>query len=126
MQIIQLLKDKMKEDGISVLKLSNDTGIPAPRIYKWLEENSKIKPKYDDIITLKSWLMEHGVILKDSQNNPLVLGKLNPLEGKTSPEWKAIRLLINEVASLRAEFSGRPFEDCLYEIEHTVATLLKR
>jgi transcriptional regulator with XRE-family HTH domain len=122
MQIIRLLKDKMKESGITVSKFSNDTGIPAPRIYKWLD--GKNNPKYDDIKTIERWLIANGVILKDSQNNPLVLGKLNPLEGYVSKEWRVIRLLIYELAAINSRVSGNSFEDCLYELEKKIDIIL--
>jgi transcriptional regulator with XRE-family HTH domain len=54
MQIIEAISKKIKEKGISVLRLSKETDIPATRLYKWLD--NKAKPKYEDITKLEKWL----------------------------------------------------------------------
>lgn len=54
MQIIERLQNKISEDRLSVLKISKETGIPAYRIYKWLD--GKANPKHEDVQILEKWL----------------------------------------------------------------------
>lgn len=56
MQLIASIKEKMSKDGISALKISKMTGIPAYRIYKWLD--GKAKPKAEDSKLLEQWLKD--------------------------------------------------------------------
>lgn len=53
----EIVKERMDELEINVRELSRQTGIPAPRIYKWYDENGKpANPKHNDIQTLQEWL----------------------------------------------------------------------
>jgi len=122
MQIIRLLKDKMQESNITVSKISKETGIPAPRLYKWLDGTNT--PKYEDIKTLERWLIANGVIIKKSQTDPHIIGKLNPLEGYVSKEWLVIRFLIHELAALKADAQGKTFEECLNELENRIHIII--
>lgn len=54
MQIIDRIAEKISKDNMSVLKLSNETGISAYKIYKWL--GKKGNPKHDDSVKLEQWL----------------------------------------------------------------------
>lgn len=52
--LIVRLKEEMKKRKVSVLKLSKETDIPSPRIYKWYQEGTK--PKLEDAQILEKWL----------------------------------------------------------------------
>lgn len=54
MQIIDRIAGEISKKKISVLKLSNETGISAYKIYKWLDK--KGSPKHEDSIKLEKWL----------------------------------------------------------------------
>lgn len=118
MQVLRILKDVLQQQSISVLKFSNETGIPSPRVYKWL--NGTGNPKTGDMITIQRWLAQKNVELEHGMAAPATTTRPNPLAGKTSTEWRIIRYLINEIASLRAEVSGREFQDCLKEMEEKI------
>lgn len=68
MQLIEQIRRKLKENEISVLKLSNETGISAYKIYKWLD--GKGSPKTEDSKLLEQWLRNSGEeVLKVKENN---------------------------------------------------------
>lgn len=46
--------DEIRAKGVSVLKISKETGIPANRMYKWYE--GKGSPKHEDVLILRKWL----------------------------------------------------------------------
>lgn len=54
MQTIDRIRDEIAKRGVSVLKVSNETGISAYKIYKWL--GGKAKPKHEDTVILEKWL----------------------------------------------------------------------
>jgi hypothetical protein len=76
MQLIERVNDKILKESISVLKLSKDTGIPAYRIYKWID--GKGNPKAADSAILEKWLsgnldkVPHSSVIFD-QNDPAYL-----------------------------------------------------
>jgi transcriptional regulator with XRE-family HTH domain len=85
-QVINQISKELKERGLSVLKLSNETGIPAYRIYKWMPSKGKPKgsPKSEDVKILEEWLKktaanteevplieevpETGLLVKETKN----------------------------------------------------------
>lgn len=62
-QIDQVLKE-IKKKKVNILELSRNTGIPSPRIYKWL--SSKGKPKADDESKILAWAALNLEILPNS------------------------------------------------------------
>lgn len=54
MQIIDELRDRIAKKRLSVLKVANETGISAYKMYKWLD--GKAQPKHDDVVILEKWL----------------------------------------------------------------------
>src|SRR4051812_19724256 len=129
MNIIKLLRDKMQEDNISVSKISNDTGIPASRIYKWLSE--KNNPKYEDIKILQHWLIAQGIRINNSHEDHYVLGPINPMGGLVSKEWRVIRMLTIELAiakadlaALGAKASPEAYQGSLAELERKIDIIL--
>lgn len=55
--------DKIKENGIAVSKLSRVTGIPLPRIYKWLKKSF---PKLEDQRILDKFLKGEEINFQNS------------------------------------------------------------
>lgn len=53
MQSAKEILEIVKQRGFNVLELSRQTGILAPRIYKWLE--GKGRPKVEDAQKLVNW-----------------------------------------------------------------------
>jgi len=56
MQIITLLNEILTQKGISVLKFSKEADIPEGRVYKWLDPETKAKPKSDDVEKIEKWI----------------------------------------------------------------------
>lgn len=54
MQLVDQLSTFLKEKGVSVLKFSNETGISAYKIYKWID--GKGNPKHEDVNKIEEWL----------------------------------------------------------------------
>jgi hypothetical protein len=54
MQLIERVNDKLLKKSMSVLTMSKQTGIPAYRIYKWID--GKGNPKTNDAAILEEWL----------------------------------------------------------------------
>jgi transcriptional regulator with XRE-family HTH domain len=54
MQLVDHLSTVLKENGVSVLKFSNETGISAYKIYKWFD--GKGNPKHEDVKKVEEWL----------------------------------------------------------------------
>jgi transcriptional regulator with XRE-family HTH domain len=54
LQIVDQIREKLQSKGLSVLKMSNQTGISAYKIYKWLD--GKGKPKHEDVVKIGKWL----------------------------------------------------------------------
>lgn len=85
MQIIDRIAEKISKDNMSVLKLSNETGISAYKIYKWL--GKKGNPKHDDSVKLEQWLSES---LEKVQMKPDIIGtsgnKVIVAEAKTDKD----------------------------------------
>lgn len=50
------VKEKMKELGIGIPELSEQTSIPSARIYKWYSKTKQASPKENDIDVLSNWL----------------------------------------------------------------------
>ena len=57
MQLIERVKRKIEKESLSVLTMSKETGIPAYRIYKWID--GKGNPKTEDAGKLEKWLNEN-------------------------------------------------------------------
>lgn len=53
MQTVDEILKYIKQNGVNVSELSRNTGILAPRIYKWLE--GKGRPKVEDAQKLNNW-----------------------------------------------------------------------
>lgn len=56
MQVIDQLKQYLSNEGLSVLKVSEKTGISAYKIYKWL--SGKARPKHEDSVKIEKWLKD--------------------------------------------------------------------
>jgi predicted transcriptional regulator len=54
LQIVEQIREKLQTKGLSVLKMSNEVGISAYKIYKWLD--GKGKPKHEDAVKIGKWL----------------------------------------------------------------------
>jgi|GEM_PF-5929416 hypothetical protein len=99
MQIIEEVKSKIKSDGISVLTISKETGIPSPRIYKWLDEKANAKPRQADVAVLQNWL--------EGGKKKVLSGKLFDLYAIPPKDIVfLIAFLFRRVAQLDHEFSG--------------------
>lgn len=66
MQIVDQIRDKLEKESVSVLKMSNETGISAYKIYKWLD--GKGNPKADDALIIKKWLSGNLDKVQNSNN----------------------------------------------------------
>jgi hypothetical protein len=54
MQLLERIQKELQTQNKSVLKLSNETGISAYKIYKWFD--NKGSPKHEDSKKLEDWL----------------------------------------------------------------------
>lgn len=116
MKLKERLDRYFSSEGGSPANLSRATGIPAPRIYKWRSGDGS--PKEEDAETLKKFFLKiEDVTERD-------IKKSYPLMDRTSEEWKVIRLLINEIASLQSKATGVGFADCLAEMDNKVNLVL--
>ena len=68
MQIIDDLNRVLKEKKLSVLKVSKETGIPASRIYKWLD--GKGRPKHEDVQKVQGWIKGDLEEIQNTANEP--------------------------------------------------------
>lgn len=75
MQIIDQIRVEIAKKSYTVLKLSNETGIPSARIYKWLD--NKGKPKVEDAKLLEEWLTKVEKV-PQSMVQPGTPDSLNP------------------------------------------------
>ena len=54
MQLVDQLSAVLKQKGVSVLRFSNESGISAYKIYKWMDK--KGNPKHEDVKKIEEWL----------------------------------------------------------------------
>jgi hypothetical protein len=64
MQLLERIQKELQTQNKSVLKLSNETGISAYKIYKWFDH--KGSPKHEDSKKLEDWLRN----LEKNPNGP--------------------------------------------------------
>lgn len=97
MQLIERVKEKISKESMSVLTLSKETGIPAYRIYKWID--GKGNPKSEDTGKLEEWLnasldkVQNGEAKKGSNPNEAayLAGKLETKEEVIAEKEKRIQ-----------------------------------
>lgn len=107
---------------MSVLTMSKETGIPAYRIYKWID--GKGKPKADDTSTLEEWLSDN---LDKVQNN-----RVKNVSNPNDPAYLAGQLAMAErlIAKLESDHEEAKADknklfDALAETRQTINELLK-
>jgi predicted nuclease with TOPRIM domain len=74
MQIIDQLRSKIEKEGLSVSKVSKDTGIESHRLYKWVQ--GKASPKHDDIKTLQSYIDGKTEIVRRGEPTEAIIGSV--------------------------------------------------
>lgn len=95
MQLVQEIQEKLQKDSVSVLKMSNDTGISAYKIYKWLA--GKGNPKAEDAATIKKWLSGNLEKVPNSNN-----GKEGHLDTLLTGAHVTLQDYINELRNDKA------------------------
>lgn len=86
MQLVERLSAFLKDNSLSVLRFSNESGISAYKVYKWIE--GKGNPKHDDVQKIEEWLrnmevVPHGTSEQETQNG--VSRQENPDAMYTTP-----------------------------------------
>lgn len=66
MKEVLLLIEKIKKGEVNIQNLSKETGISAPKIYKWKDRNSEIS--LSDALKLQEWIDKQGSNLYNSRN----------------------------------------------------------
>ena len=111
--------EKIKKSGVSVAELSTQTGIPTPRIYKWLDGSAK--PKHEDAIKLELFLK-----LRPIENDSADLNKqIGTIEERLIRlEGYATILFDTAVQSLSLS-SGKSIATVRVELQAALAMVLK-
>lgn len=76
MQLVDQIRGKLQKESVSVLKMSNETGISAYKIYKWLD--GKGNPKADDAVIIKKWLSGNLDKVPNSNNGNIAVAAEGP------------------------------------------------
>lgn len=66
MQLIDTLSKFLKTKGISVLRFSNESGISAYKVYKWIDK--KGNPKHDDAKKIEIWLSKMELVPRETSD----------------------------------------------------------
>jgi hypothetical protein len=105
LQLIEQIQKKLTEESKSVLKMSNETGISAYKIYKWLDQ--KGKPKHEDAKKLEEWLSNN---MDKVPTQTAAFGAGTPASTPTNPLERILHekeLLIQEKEARRQEAADR-------------------
>lgn len=129
-EIIELVRKKCREDGVSFYKLAQETGISKEKLYKWFNPRVAASPKSGDVELLRSWLA--GTLKIPRGTNSKVRLKKKPRGERGSDGFlidagavvlrseAKIDVLLSAVAQLIAAASKRNQADVLEELEEAV------
>lgn len=122
MQLIERVIEKIERESMSVLKMSKEIGIPAYRIYKWID--GKGRPKSDDTAKLEKWLSGNLDILPNKEQ----VKERNPndnafLAGQLAMAERLIAKL--EESNEEAKADKNKLFEALAETRQTINELLK-
>lgn len=101
MQLIDQIRKELKDKGVSVLKLSNETGISAYKIYKWLD--GKATPKHEDSKKLEQWLRNE---LEDVPPGNGESGNVPPKNPDITPGSQSEVVLLRQIIQLKDQIIG--------------------
>ena len=128
--LTQVLK-KAKQEGISIYKLSKETGIAKEKLYKWVDPKVKAKPKTADEKILSQWL-NSGIVAADVASTSTTCKKKPREESRggflidagaslVRSEAK-LDVLLSAVAELMANSVGRSVTSVREDLEAAVRT----
>lgn len=106
------LLDKIKESGVSVSSLSMATGIPEPRIYKWMQ--GKANPREKDRMLLEKFVKGELITATEVPEKEIAAIKANN------------KLLMLELMQLRSQITGESISSIQQEYEKWIEQALKQ
>jgi len=103
----------IKEDGISIARISKDSGVSSSKLYSLKEGRGK--PKGEDYVNILKWLDNY----KNKNIEVTSVSQLELVKIKAN-----IQALNQIVARNMAQQTGKPIQECLNEIVEITQTNL--